>query len=88
MIDAIKEVTGVNFKTINNDEEAIKIANERVKKGIKEYDVVLEEEISNRENPFNEIDSVYMFRKNNEMESPIYSIHIKKFKKERKDENE
>lgn len=47
---------------------------------------MLSEEISNTENPFEETDMVDMYREDDEIEAPIYSICIKKFKIGRKDE--
>lgn len=68
--------------------EAIKKANERVRIGLKENDVVLSKDISNIENPFKETNCVEMYREDDEIEVPIYSIVIKKLKLERKDKNE
>lgn len=77
---------GIEFFGIHKSKEkAIRIANKRVKKGIKEYDVVLSEEMSNTENLFEKTDCVDMYRDNDEIEAPIYSICIKKFKIGRKD---
>lgn len=78
---------GIEFFGLHKSkEEAIKIANRRVKKGIKEYDVVLSKEISNIKNPFKETDMVDMYREDDNIEAPIYSICIKKFEIGRKDE--
>lgn len=74
------------FELHKSKEKARRVANKRVKKGIKEYDVVLSEEISNTDNPFEETDTVDMYREGDEIETPIYSICIKKFKIGRKDE--
>ncbi len=68
------------FGLYQDKKQAIKVANKRVKKGIKEYDVVLSDDISNAENPFNETNSVDMYRENDDIVAPIYSIYIKKLK--------
>ncbi len=78
---------GIEFFGIHKSKEkAVRIANKRVKKGIKEYDVVLSEEMSNTRNLFEKTDCVDMYREDDEIEAPIYSICIKKFKIGRKDE--
>ena len=77
---------GIEFFGIHKSKEkAVRIANKRVKKGIKEYDVVLSEEMSNTRNLFEKTDCVDMYREDDEIEAPIYSICIKKFKIGRKD---
>ena len=76
------------FGLYEEQEEAIKKANERVRIGLKENNVVLSEEISNIENPFEETNCIEMYREDDEIEAPIYSIMIEKLKLERKDENE
>lgn len=55
---------------------AIKKANERVKYGIKEYNVEIKPSIKNKENPFKETWCVEMCRENTE-KVEIYSIIIK-----------
>lgn len=79
----------IEFSGLYEDQkEAIKKANERVRIGLKENNVVLSEEISNIENPFKETNCVEIYREDDEIEVPIYSILIKKIKLERKDKNE
>ena len=47
---------------------------------------MLSKEISNTRNPFKETDMVDMYREDDNIEAPIYSICIKKFEIGRKDE--
>lgn len=65
------------YGLFKNKDEAIRTANKRVKIGIKNNDVVIQNDVVDKKNPFNETDPIYMYREDyTEYESPIYSINI------------
>ncbi len=79
---------GINFFGLyQNEEEAKKIAERRIKVGKKENDVVLRD-ISNKKHPFEGANCVDMYRKDENLVSPIYSICIEKFIMKGNDKNE
>lgn len=71
-----------------NEKEAKKVARKRIKHGIKECNVVLSKNQTNKKDPFEKSNCVDMYRKNGEMVYPIYSIYIEKFNVKGKDKNE
>lgn len=68
------------FGLFKNKDEAINKSKERINKGIKE-DFVMSDDVTNKEDPFKETNSISMYRKDYEKDdSPIYSINIRMFK--------
>lgn len=69
------------FGIFKNQDKAIEKANERIKIGIIESDVIVDKELENEENLFNKYNSVLMYRDDyEEYDPPIYNIGIEKFK--------
>lgn len=69
------------FGIFKNQDKAIEKANERIKIGLEESDVIIDKELENEENPFSKYNSVSMYRDDyEEYDPPIYSIKIEKLK--------
>lgn len=69
------------FGLFPSKDKAIKKGNERIRIGIKDYDVKMSNYIKDKENPFYETDSVEMCRENLE-ERVVYTINIKEIELE------
>ncbi len=71
----------------SNKKKAIDVANKRLKYGLKKYDVIVDPNIKDKTNLFNNRYSVEMYR-NKDSESPVYSINIEKLYVEGRNKNE
>lgn len=69
------------FGLYKSKRDAVKKAMERIDYGIEKYDVVLSpEDYNKKKRIFSKNDSVEMYRDDDEFETSIYSIRIKKLK--------
>ena len=79
----------IEFHGLYTDRElASKIANKRVKYGLKNFNVIIDPDITDKTNLFKNRDTVSIYRDEENLDLPVYDITIKKLKLEGRNKNE